>query len=130
MSILGDVSGVIGLVKKAKELADELKNIELKTVIVDLQGKLLDLKEEIVELREENARLAQQVKQAPVAALPAKDTVTLRGGLYYKADDGPFCTACYDTGEKFIRVTNATRDEAKLIGIRHKCPVCRATYAD
>lgn len=54
MGVVSDVTSVIGLVKKAKELADELKNLELKGVIVDLQGKVLDLKEEILQLREES----------------------------------------------------------------------------
>ncbi len=40
MSILADIGSAINLVKQAKDLADQLKNLELKAVIVDLQGKL------------------------------------------------------------------------------------------
>jgi hypothetical protein len=54
MGVIGDITPVIGLVQKATMLADELKNLELKEVIVDLQGKMLDLKEEIVQPRDEN----------------------------------------------------------------------------
>src|SRR5260370_39271767 len=64
MSILGDITGAIGLVKQAKELADQLKNLELKSVIVELQSKLLDLKEEINQLRDGNTRLADEEKRA------------------------------------------------------------------
>ena len=84
MGIVSEISGVIGLAQKAKQLADDLKNLELKEVIVDLQGKLLDLKQEIIELREENARLTEEVKRA---STPPE--VTLKDGVYYKGDDGP-----------------------------------------
>lgn len=84
MSIVGDITGVITLVGKAKALADQLKNLELKEVIVDLQGKLLDLKEKINQLREENTRLTEELKRA---SAPAE--VTLKDGMYYKGDDGP-----------------------------------------
>jgi hypothetical protein len=123
MSVLGDIAGAIGLVKQAKELADQLKNLELKQVIVDLQGKLLDLKEEINELREENARLTEEVKRASVPP-----EVTLKDGMYYKGDDGPFCTSCHDSGGKSIRLIEANRPEQQLMGIQRKCPVCKAHY--
>jgi hypothetical protein len=120
---VSEITGVIGLVQKAKELADKLKNLELKEVIVDLQGKLLDLKQEIVQLRDENQRLTEELKRAS-----APPEVTLKDGVYYKGEDGPFCTACYDSGGKLIRVTEATHDERVVMGIRRKCPVCKAKY--
>ena len=123
MSVLSDITGVIGLVQKAKQLADQLKSLELKEVIVDLQGKLLDLKQEIVQLRDENQRLTEDLKCAL-----APPEVTLKDGVYYKGEDGPFCTACYDSGRKMIRVTDVTHDERVVMGIRRKCPACKAEY--
>jgi hypothetical protein len=123
MSVLSDITSVIGLATKAKELADKLKNLELKEVIVDLQGKLLDLKGELIELREENARLTEELKRAS-----APPEVTLKDGLYYKNDDGPFCTSCYDSNRKMIRLIDGTRDEQMVMGVRRKCPACGAIY--
>jgi hypothetical protein len=123
MSVLSDITSVISLAGKAKQLADQLKNLELKEVIVDMQGKLLDLKEEINKLREENARLTENVKRA---STPPE--VTLKDGMYYKVDDGPFCTACHDTNGKLIRLIDATDPERKLMRFRRKCPLCKATY--
>jgi hypothetical protein len=123
MSIVGDIAGAIGLVKQVKELADQTKNLELKTVIVDLQSKLLDVKEEINELREENAKLKEEVKRAL-----APPEVAVKDGMYYKGDDGPFCTGCYDSQKKMIRLIGAMGPEKKLMGIHHKCPSCKATY--
>jgi hypothetical protein len=129
MGVVSDISSVIGLATKAVELADQLKNLDLKAIIVDLKGKLIDLKEEIIQLREENVRLTERVKQAPMALAAPKEKPMLKDGLYYNGDDGPFCTACYDTSEKLVRVTNATHDERVVMGIRCKCPVCKAMYA-
>jgi hypothetical protein len=123
MGVISDITSVIGLVKKAKQLADELKNLELKEVIVDLQGKLLDVKEEIVKLREENANLTEQVKRAS-----APPDVTLKDGMYYRGDDGPFCMACHGGKGKLIRLIDANDPEQRLLHIRHKCPICKATY--
>jgi hypothetical protein len=129
MSIVSDITSVIGLVQKAKQLADQLANLELKEIIVDLQGKVLDLKQEINSLREENEGLKRQIKEAPVAAATPKEVPTIRDGMYWKGDDGPFCTACYDTSERLVRASNATHDEKVVMGIRYKCPVCKANYA-
>jgi hypothetical protein len=120
---MGNIGSVIGLVSKAKELADKLKNLELKEVIVDLQSKLLDVKEEINGLREENTRLTEELKRA---SAPAE--VTMKDGAYFRGSDGPFCTACYDTGGKLVRVADATHNESRLLGIRYRCPACKAKY--
>jgi hypothetical protein len=124
VNIMETITGVIGMVGKAKELADKLKNLELKEVIVDLQGKVLGLKEEIVKLREENAQLKEQVKRAS-----APPEVTVKNGMYYKDDDGPFCTACYDSRGKLTRLIHGAQDE-RMMGIHRKCQACQATYSD
>jgi hypothetical protein len=126
--MMSDISSIIGLVTKARELADHLKNLELKGVIVDLQGKVLDLKEEIVNLREENADLKRQIKEAPVAATGPKETPTLKNGLYYKGDDGPFCTACHDSGGTWVRPVEPSVPETRMFGFRLKCPACKTGY--
>lgn len=124
MGVISDITSTIGLASKAMELADSMKNLELKAIIVELKGKLIDLKEEIVGLREENARLTEEMKRTS-----APPEVTLKDGHYYEGDDGPFCTACYDSGRKMIRLTDCTRNEQMVMGFRRKCPVCRTMYS-
>jgi hypothetical protein len=58
----------------------------------------------------------------------APPEVTLKDGMYYKGDDGPFCTACHDTNGKLIRLIEAAHFEQRVAGFRRKCPVCQATY--
>ncbi len=124
MSVVSDISSAINLVKQAKELAEKLKNLELKNVIVDLQSKLLDLKEEINRLREENAKLKQDL-----ALATAPPEVTTKDGMYFKGEDGPFCTACYDSRKQLIRLVNPTDPERRMFHLHHKCPVCKASYS-
>lgn len=62
------------------------------------------------------------------AKLPATSKeVVVKQGVYWKADgDGPFCTACYDTDKKFIRLTEFT-GHFTAFG-KWKCNVCKAHY--
>ena len=71
------------MVGKAKQLADQMKNLEMKEVIVDLHGKLLDLKDEINKLQEENTHLTEELKK--VSAPPE---VTLKDSMYHRGKTG------------------------------------------
>lgn len=124
MDVVGGISGAIKLVVKAKELADKLKNLELKGVVVDLQSQLLDLKEEIIALREENIQLKESQKKQE--ALPE---MTVKDGLYFKPDgDGPFCTGCFDTQGRLVRLAEHEKRVQRLVGRWH-CPGCRVNYS-
>lgn len=122
MDVIGGIGSAIGLVVKAKELADKLKDLELKEVIVDLQSRLIDLKLQIAELREENVHLKAEARK-----LSMPPELVVKEGMYYKTEgDGPFCTACFDNNGKLIRVT----EQAKVfwdIG-RWRCGVCTVKY--
>ena len=124
MDIFGTIANVIGLAKKARDLADQLKNLELKTVIVDLQSQLLDMKTECLAYREELDKLRAENKR-----LSAPPEVELRDGAYYKKEggDGPFCTACHDSKGSMIRVVEAPDPEQRMFGTRWRCPVCKAS---
>lgn len=60
--------------------------------------------------------------------LPAKSNeVVVRQGVYWTTDgDGPFCTACYDTTQRRIRLTELT-GHFTAFG-KWKCNVCKANY--
>lgn len=119
MGVFGEINSAINLVTKAKELADQMKNLELKGVIVDLQGKLLDLKEEIVGLREENAELKQKIAEAPFANAAPKEKFEILYSCYYFDGDKAklYCPRCYETQSKKHIVS-------RVSGIGHKCTVC------
>jgi hypothetical protein len=50
--------------------------------------------------------------------------VTLKNGMYYKGEDGPFCTGCYDAGGKLIRLVDAPNPKQRMYLTRRKCPAC------
>jgi hypothetical protein len=125
MDLIGSVTGAINTVLKAKELADKLKNLELKELIVELQSKLLDVKVECINLREENVRLTADNKR-----LSAPPEVQVKDGTYFRVSDGdgPFCTACHDTKGQMVRLAYTSRDERQLMGINWRCPSCKAEF--
>lgn len=94
--------------KKALEIANELKNIELKEAI-------LELKEKIIELREENITLKEQLKEKQKYNMQFIDN-------YYwdiKEDGskvGPYCPACWDGDRKPVRMQQSDFGDF--------CPVC------
>ncbi len=90
--------------KKALDIANELKNVELKESI-------LDLREQLLLLREENTSLKQQLSEKQ-----QYDMVFEKNSYWNIKEDGtkegPYCSACWDKNKLAIRLTNspANRD--------------------
>ncbi len=83
-----NLKDITNTAKTALDIANELKNIELKEAI-------LDLKEKMIELREENIALKEQLQE--------KQTYNMlfEKNAYWnlKEDgtkEGPFCVTCWD----------------------------------
>lgn len=82
--------------KKALEIAENMKNVELKEAI-------LDLKEEIVSLREENFALKEQLSEKQ------KYNMVFDRDKYWNilpdgTKDGPYCAACWDYKQKPVHL--------------------------
>lgn len=97
--------------KTALDIANELKNVELKSAI-------LDLKEQLLALREENIALKEQLNKQ------TSYNLVYEGDLYwnYKEDndrEGPFCPACKDNNGKVIHLKKYYSG-----GTRFQCHVC------
>lgn len=123
MDVVGGIGNAIKLAVKAKELADQLKNLEMKAVIVDLQGELLDLKEQVLELRTENVQLKEEA-----AKRLAPPELVVKNNLYYKPNgEGPFCTGCQDTRGQLVRLTEYEKRLQRLAGKWH-CPSCKTSF--
>ena len=85
---MGIIKNTIKASKIALDIADKLKNVELKSAI-------LDLKEEILALREENLALKQELSEKQ------KYNMQFINDKYWniKEDgtkEGPFCVTCWD----------------------------------
>ncbi len=115
---MGGVNTALALIdasKKALDIANELKNVELKEAI-------LNLKEELVELREENLLFMQKL------SMQSKFNMTYEKNSYWNIKDdgtneGPYCSVCWDKEQIAIRLTNnvVNRDF-------YKCGNCNNDY--
>ena len=121
--IISTVSSAIGLTKQLVDISEIIKNSEAKLIIADLQIQLAEVKMQLAELIDENRNLKKSLQDA----VSAKQEVTLKDGLYYTHDgDGPFCTACYDSENKLVRVADLSPAFHEIA--KSRCPVCKAKY--
>lgn len=115
---MGGINTALALMdasKKALDIANELKNVELKEAI-------LNLKEELVELREENLLFMQKL------SLQANFNMIYEKNSYWnikenETKEGPYCSVCWDKDKIAIRLTQsaASRDF-------YKCGNCDNEY--
>ena len=125
MDVIGGITAAIGLAKQLLELKAVAKDAQTKLLVAELQVQLAQLKSQLAELVEENTRLKEALKKAE-AVTPE---VALKGGLYFKLDgDGPYCTTCYDSEKKLIRVSEM--GEVFRSSGRWRCGVCKSHYHD
>jgi hypothetical protein len=121
MDIISPINNSIALLRRLKEISDNVKVAEIRNVIADLSNELADvklaaadLKEQIAALREENAEIKHQKA--------GDEKPAIKWGCYYFDGDESrlYCTACYDTkGQK--NLTNRATSRWRM------CPVCKAT---
>lgn len=127
----------IDSLKMLSQYANEVKDVQKRGEFMRIIG------ESSVELAETQIRLAEQMRvndelKEEIKALkneleniqnPEMQFVW-KGGLYYREDgDGPFCTACYDSDRKSIRVSEAPSMVRSIGSHRYRCNVCKAVYS-
>lgn len=123
IDVIATVTSAIGLTKQLLELRTVAKDAQAKNVVADLQVQLAELKTKLAMLIEENTQLKEEIKKATSSVVE----VVIKNNLYYKTDgEGPFCTTCYDSKKRLIRVT-------KLAGLfadfgKWRCGVCKNHY--
>ena len=99
-----------GSIKKVIDIANELKNVELKEAI-------LNLKEDILELKEENMDLKENLSEKQ------KYNMKFIDNYYWNIKEngekeGPFCPACWDGDGKAVRMQ-------EYEDFLPECPVCQ-----
>lgn len=101
---------IINSAKVALDIADAMKN-------QDLRSAILDLKEELLKLREENTNIKEQLSVRENYNMQFLDNAYFN----VKSDetkDGPFCSRCWDSDKKAIRLLK--KQGANL----YECPNC------
>jgi hypothetical protein len=99
--------GVIETVKDVAGLIQKYDNIELIRRVVELQ-------EQVYDLVTENRTLKDR--------LTTRDQLVFRKNSYWRGDDGPFCSQCWDGEGRLVRLHVSP-------GLTAQCPKCH-TLAD
>lgn len=121
--IIGTISGAVAIVKQLLPLIPQSKGNEAQLLISDLQLNLAQVKTTLADLINENRELKSQIK----ALTSSKKSVTIKDGLYYAENgNGPYCTACFDTKDKLVLLTELS-GHWTAFG-KYKCNSCQAKY--
>ena len=110
--------GWLDSISAAIAVADELKNVDLKSKLADVKMACVDLAEENVRLREERNDLREQLRRR--TEMKFDQNVYWQEGPDGKRD-GPFCPGCRDGQGKTARMAERPDDHY------WRCTVCTKT---
>src|SRR3546814_1021851 len=118
------VANSIQIGSRLREINKNIENAEFSNALADLGLELAQLKSELATVIDENTRLKAQL----TTAQEPKPELEFRAGAYFKdGTEGPFCSGCYDSNGKLVRMSPVPAKLSHLAS--HLCPVCKATYA-
>jgi hypothetical protein len=124
------IDGLKSLSQYAEEVKDITKRGEFMNIIGDLKIQLGETQIRVSDYIRENGELKEQVAtlQKKIETLENPDSkLIIKNGLYYTSeDDGPFCTGCYDSDRKTIRLSEMPL-ALKRLG-KFECPKCKSKY--
>lgn len=111
---------IIDELKSVGKVLQEAGKIEQYQQILDAQQKLLEMQREIYELETDNKKLREEFE--------IKEALIPEGNVYWiKKDntrDGPFCTCCWDSERKLIRLHKSN------VSSKVHCPKCSTTVKE
>lgn len=125
------IQSAIEVVQRLRALSRKIEDAEIKMLLADLSSDLADAKLEAANLKFEIVRMKEEVLVAQALAEAARTSVTplpvpalVDGAYQFSGESGSFCTGCYDSQGKRIRLA-ALPAPFNDFG-RWKCPVCNA----
>lgn len=112
ITTLGLAKSPSDIVKQALEFARESRNAALAEKLIDAYRDIVELDDTNRQLkRRENVELQTtiaELKRRPEIASKLRHDIK-SNGYYWKLDDfkeeGPFCTVCWDTDGRLVRLT-------------------------
>jgi hypothetical protein len=125
MDIIKTLEYSLDITKKLRDLSKKIENADFTMFLADLQIALADtkletanLKQQLAEQIEKNIELEKQLK-----AKTDEKPEFRNGGYHFPGDASVYCSACYDSKGKKIRL-NELPPSFKAIG-RFTCPIYR-----
>jgi hypothetical protein len=127
LDVIASIQNAIEIAGKLHALSKKIENADFKMLLADLSSDLADAKLEAANLKitlaaslEENESLKKSLNQKSTQA-----PIFTEGAYAFEGEDGLFCTACFDTAQKKVRVaplSGAFRTFGKW-----RCPACKAS---
>ena len=131
-SVKTAIDGFKLLSQYGSDIKDMEKRGEFMRIIGQLKVELAEAQIELANQMTEKFELQERVRELEdeIDKLQSPDNKpVLKGELYYKrSGDGPYCTACFDSRGKWIRLPEAPQMVANMMKIKYRCPECRSLY--
>ena len=109
--------GLLDNIKSAVSVAQKLKDRKLIEHLMNLQMSVLEYQERLHNLEAENKALKEK--------LTVKESLVVEHGVYFSKTgdktDGPFCTRCWDSDDKLLRLRVLESGTAT-------CPQCKSSF--
>ncbi|CSC91434.1 Uncharacterised protein [Vibrio cholerae] len=126
--VIGSIGQAIGLAKRLREISKNIEDAEFTNVLADLNRELATTKLALADVIEQNAQLKMEVNELKNSQGSNIGDLEFRGFAYFKNNnDGPFCSACYETKNQQVRLSKTTGMRQSLGDF--KCPSCNQTYS-
>jgi hypothetical protein len=128
MEMIESIQAAIGIVTKLRELSKKLVDAEFKMLLADLSNDLADAKLQASNLKTELADLKTQfLEQREKMSLQTSTKPRFEnGGYIFEGDESLYCTGCFDSGGKKIRL-NKANPPFTTFG-KWDCPVCKQYF--
>lgn len=111
------LQGILAVVKKSKELDEQLSILDFKDQLIELREKLQDVRDECNALVHENQNLQEQLKLKDEMQHEEDGNIIWR--IVGEKRYGPYCSTCYMGEGKAITLSSSSDVGA------WNCPKCK-----
>ncbi|NOH69446.1 hypothetical protein [Vibrio rotiferianus] len=125
--VLSSIGHAVSLAKRLREISRNIEDAEFKNLLADLNLELADTKLALADVIEQNSQLKLEINEIKNSQGFNLNQLKFKEFAYYNSnDDGPFCSACYETKNQQVRLSKVT-GSFSTFG-HHKCPSCRQYF--
>ncbi|MBY8203791.1 hypothetical protein KW514_22035 [Vibrio fluvialis] len=125
--VLSSISNAIELVHRLRSISKNISDAEFSNIVADLNMELADTKLSLAEVIDQNAKLKMELNELKNATGENLSSLIYKEFAYFDQNgDGPFCSACYESGNKKIRLSQVKGHLASFGN--WKCPSCTQRY--
>lgn len=124
MDVIAGIQTALEITGKLRELSKKVQDADFSMLLADLTMQLADTKLEIANLKTELAKALDE-KQELAKRLSNKEDAKptfVDGGYKFEGDDALYCTGCFDSQQKKIRLGSAPGMFTSFG--KWRCPVC------